>query len=80
MRGIMTGQETCPAGKPLVAHGWLNWNNPDLPTLRMLCEEELVALSPAPHGMSEQQIREFYGCGDAYFAEWAWIEWGRVEQ
>ena len=70
----MTIDAVCPTGRPLSGHGWLNQNNPDLPTLRFMCEEELVALTPAPHGMTEQQIREFYGCGDAWFAEWAWIE------
>ena len=62
----------CPAGKPLSEHGYLNADNPNQPTLRMLCEDEAVAL--APHGMTEQQIRDFYGVGDAPYAEWAWVK------
>ena len=75
----MTIDAVCPAGRPLSGHGWLNRDDPDLPTLRFMCEEEAVVFR-FNRNMSEQEMREFYRCGDAWFAEWAWVECGRVGQ
>ena len=60
-------QLTCPAGKPLEKHGYLNRNDLDLPTLRFMCEEKAVALCPKAV-MSEQEMLDFYSSGDAWFA------------
>ena len=69
---LMTEQaKTCPSGKIMSKHGYLNVHTPSLPTLRMLCVDEAIAL--APHDMTEREVRDFYAFGDAQYAEWAWV-------